>query len=64
MNNVRIQRPFPGNSMNVLGDMIKDTGYPVMVVRVEITKIEMIAIAFPEVVKVDMAYCFCIALAK
>jgi len=40
--------------------MMMQTGYPVMVVIVVITKIEMNATVLPMKKKVDMACCFCI----
>jgi len=47
--------------MNVLGDMVYKTGYPVMIViaiMVTITIVEMEATVMPKVVAVDMMCCF------
>jgi len=45
---IRIQRQLPGNGMNGMGDMVRYTGYPVMVViMVVITKKEMVATVLP-----------------
>jgi len=47
--------------MNVLGDMVENTGYPVMVViMVDNTKIETDATVLPEIRKEDEVCCFCI----